>query len=324
MIDDRVIRTCSLSHAIAACAVASTLLFILPAAPNVIAGPTEDRLSPAADGDSPTVTSLDITPGQLERNRITLVAIKFGFEDTGRNLRGGMANINFVYSNGKSRFVTYELSHKKFRRKRGNYTIYTSLPAEGWDWVDIDIWLRDGDGNNGTNQSEARLAVDTEEPEETQGRKRGRRAYNFSLYDQRGNLVSLYDYLGSVVLIDLCTMWCGPCQREAAQLEQLYQTYGAQGLVVLTAVFQNTNGNPPTQEDCLQWANTYGTTFPTMADVFEGVYGAFTGRTFRSTKKFPYNVIVDRNMIIRYGAYGYTQKKHNRMESLIQTLLAES
>ena len=94
--------------------------------------------------------------------------------------------------------------------------------------------------------------------------------------------------------------------------------------MVLTAVFQNANGNPSTQEDCLRWANTYGTTFPAMADVFEGVYGAFTGRTFRSTKKFPYNVIVDRNMTIRYGAYGYTQKKHRKMDSLIQTALAES
>ncbi len=212
------IRTCSPSYAIAACLVALAFLFFLLAAPKVIAGPTEDRLSPTADGDSPTVTSLDITPVQLERNRIALVATKFGFKDNGRNLHGGMANINFVYSNGKTRFVTYELSHKKFRRKRGKCTIYTSLLAEGWDWVDINIWLRDGDGNNGTNQPEARLTVDTEEPEEKQGRKRGRQAYDFSLYDQRGNLTSLYDYLGSVVLIDLCTMWCGPCQREAAQL----------------------------------------------------------------------------------------------------------
>lgn len=55
----------------------------------------------------------------------------------------------------------------------------------------------------------------------------------FTLPDLDGNDVSLSDFEGKVVVLDLWATWCPPCRQEVPLLVSLYEELGDRGLVVV-------------------------------------------------------------------------------------------
>ena len=55
--------------------------------------------------------------------------------------------------------------------------------------------------------------------------KAGEPAPNFQLRDMNGQIVSLSDLRGKVVLVNFWATWCGPCRIEMPAMERLYRTY---------------------------------------------------------------------------------------------------
>lgn len=51
--------------------------------------------------------------------------------------------------------------------------------------------------------------------------------------DVHGNSVSLNDFKGKPIIINLWATWCQPCIEEMPSLAKLQQDYGAKGLVIL-------------------------------------------------------------------------------------------
>jgi len=115
-------------------------------------------------------------------------------------------------------------------------------------------------------------------------------AANFSAKNWDGKNVSLYDYFGQVVLIDFSADWCGPCKEEAGHLEKIYQDYKDSGFQIITLLISGYPGI---------WAGDYKLTFPVVSDTSEKVFGIY------EEGYVPLNIVLDRNMTIRYKQSGY-------------------
>lgn len=58
-------------------------------------------------------------------------------------------------------------------------------------------------------------------------------APDFSLKTLEGKTVTLSDFRGQAVLVNLWATWCPPCRAEMPAIQKLYDEYKAQGFVVL-------------------------------------------------------------------------------------------
>jgi cytochrome c biogenesis protein CcmG/thiol:disulfide interchange protein DsbE len=58
-------------------------------------------------------------------------------------------------------------------------------------------------------------------------------APSFALTNLAGQTVILSDYQDQVVLLNFWASWCPPCRAEMPVIQQVYQNYQSQGLVVL-------------------------------------------------------------------------------------------
>jgi peroxiredoxin len=64
-------------------------------------------------------------------------------------------------------------------------------------------------------------------------------APDFTLEDPSGTPVSLRDFRGKIVFVNFWATWCVPCRAEMPAMEQLYQEFRGQGLVVAAVNFQD-------------------------------------------------------------------------------------
>ena len=91
---------------------------------------------------------------------------------------------------------------------------------------------------------------------------------NWSAWDQFGETVELYQFYGSVVVLDFSAGWCGPCVSAAPDMEDLYQEYKDDGLVMLTIMIDDNSydGVVNDEEFGAEWAEDHDLTFPILID----------------------------------------------------------
>jgi len=64
----------------------------------------------------------------------------------------------------------------------------------------------------------------------------GKSSYNFSLPDTSGNIVSMKDFKGKVVLIDVWATWCGPCKAQFPFLREIEEEYANNKDIVFVGI----------------------------------------------------------------------------------------
>ncbi len=62
----------------------------------------------------------------------------------------------------------------------------------------------------------------------------GEKAVNFTYPDKEGKKVSLTDFKGKVVLVDVWATWCGPCKAQIPHLEKLEKEYHGKDIVFIS------------------------------------------------------------------------------------------
>jgi peroxiredoxin len=140
--------------------------------------------------------------------------------------------------------------------------------------------------------------------------KVGDEAPNFQLRDLAGNVVSLSQLRGKVVLLNFWATWCGPCRVEMPAMEQLYRTFPRREFEIL-AVSTDPQGAAVTRP----FQQEMGFTFPILHDSEYRVGLTYGARTL------PMTFMVDRLGVIRQKIFGARDWDSPEARELIYTLL---
>lgn len=135
---------------------------------------------------------------------------------------------------------------------------------------------------------------------------------NFTLQTIGGAHLTLSDYRGQVILLNLWASWCPPCRAEMPTLEKIYQQYQQQGFMVLGL-------NATYQDDfpaVLDFVKDQGLSFPILLDRDGEVSRLYELRSL------PTSFLIDRNGEISEVIYGGPiAEAHLRI--LVEQLLEE-
>ena len=138
--------------------------------------------------------------------------------------------------------------------------------------------------------------------------REGFSAPDFTLETLEGEIITLSDLRGQVVIVNLWASWCPPCRAEMPAIEQIYQSYKAQGLEVLAV---NTTYQD-SEKAAAQFAQDFGLTFPILLD-----RDGTVSRRYQ-LQALPTTYFIDRQGVIRAVIPGGPLK-----ESLIQSKIAD-
>jgi peroxiredoxin len=120
----------------------------------------------------------------------------------------------------------------------------------------------------------------------------GETAPVFTLHDDRGNAVSLQQYRGKVVVMNLWASWCPPCRAEMPDLQTVAREYARDGVVVVGV----NQGESP--QRAAAFARSLEIAFPIWIDDAQQY-----GRTYAALG-LPTTIIIDRRGVVQRGFDG--------------------
>ncbi len=136
-------------------------------------------------------------------------------------------------------------------------------------------------------------------------------APDFTLMNRSGEMVSLNDFRGQVVLINFWATWCAPCRKEMPFLEQIYQRYERLGVTLLGV---NVEDGP---EEAKAFLKETPVSFPVLFDMDKTVSSLY------GVEAMPTTILVDRQGNVRFVHYGYQAGYENDYQDQIRTLVRE-
>lgn len=95
-------------------------------------------------------------------------------------------------------------------------------------------------------------------------------APDFTMTDKDGNEVKLSNFAGKPIVLNFWASWCGPCQMEMPDFEEMYKQCGEEVAFVMVNM---TDGSQETLQSATQFITEKGYTFPVYYDTkMEGAY----------------------------------------------------
>ncbi|MEL6344760.1 MAG: redoxin domain-containing protein [Myxococcota bacterium] len=116
---------------------------------------------------------------------------------------------------------------------------------------------------------------------------------DMSMTDQFGDRVSLWQFYGDVVLIEVTDTWSGHLGGRWTALDDIQSRYGDRGFQFLTLIVAGDVSSPPDVDDLRQWASALGVRTPVLAD--DERHGA----ELAPNSAYPTHILIDRRMRFR-------------------------
>jgi len=116
---------------------------------------------------------------------------------------------------------------------------------------------------------------------------KGVAAPEFSLPGLDGKMVTLADYKGKVVFLNIWATWCPPCVKEMPSMEKLYRELKGEEFEILAVSIDASGG-----KDVIPFMKKYGLSFPALLDTKGSI------KSLYQTTGVPESFIIDKNGII--------------------------
>jgi cytochrome c-type biogenesis protein len=141
---------------------------------------------------------------------------------------------------------------------------------------------------------------------------------DFEAIDLDGNKVKLSDYKGKIIFLNFWATWCPPCREEMPFMQEIYDEYKGQDVVVLAVNSTSVELRGGTDSDkaesqTREFIKDKGYTFPVLLDKDDKAWSIYMQRGI------PTNYIIDKQGIIRYGFSGAFHNKE-QMIQLIENI----
>jgi thiol-disulfide isomerase/thioredoxin len=136
--------------------------------------------------------------------------------------------------------------------------------------------------------------------------------FSFALPDTKGNTISLADFQGKVVIVDIWGTWCPPCRREIPHFVALYDKYRKDGLEMVGINYERVEES--------EWIDTIesfvaenGVTYPCL------IGDEATQEMVPDFRGFPTTLFIDRSGTVRAKKVGSATAE--RLEAIVLELL---
>jgi cytochrome oxidase Cu insertion factor (SCO1/SenC/PrrC family) len=121
------------------------------------------------------------------------------------------------------------------------------------------------------------------------------KAPDFTLIDLDGNIFTLSDKTGQIVLLDFMATWCGPCQAAMPDLVKLYEEFGDKVVMISISVDPSFD----TDEVLSGWRDQWGASWIHARDLADPPAGQLYW-----VRAIPTYVIIDQFGNIQYRHIG--------------------
>jgi thiol-disulfide isomerase/thioredoxin len=126
--------------------------------------------------------------------------------------------------------------------------------------------------------------------------------------------VSVEDFAGKVVVVNVWGQWCGPCRSEVTQLQQVYNATRADGVALLGIDVRDNN-----RQAAQDFVNDRKVTFPSIYDPAMRTMIAFGGKY--PTTVIPSTLVLDRRH--RVAAVFLRELLAEDLQPVVQRVAAE-
>jgi len=149
----------------------------------------------------------------------------------------------------------------------------------------------------------------------------GSRAPAFTYANMEGDPVSLSDFRGKVVLLNVWATWCPPCRAEMPSMERLYREYRDEGFEIVAVSIDAPVGqwDPVGRPggNIQAFADSLALTFPILHDPSGRIQSLY------QTTGVPESFVIGKDGVIYRKVIGATEWDTPNYRELIQRLLLE-